>query len=82
MVQGLTQHCEAKVFGAGIMSSFGDTEHAWSRRFKLKVFDLSRVMETYFRTDEIQQEYFVVNDLAQLRQELNRWFDQFDLTHG
>lgn len=64
------------------MSSFGETEHAWSRRFKLNAFDLSRVMETSFRTDEIQQEYFVVNDLVQLRQELNGWFDQFDLTHG
>ena len=73
---------ETKVFGAGIMSSFGETEHAWSRRFKLNAFDLSRVMETSFRTDEIQQEYFVVNDLVQLRHELNGWFDQFDLTHG
>ena len=73
---------EAKLLGAGIMSSFGETEYAWSRRFKLKQFELSRVMETSFRTDEIQQEYFVLNDLVQLRLELNGWFDQFNLSHG
>ena len=39
-------------------------------------------METSFRTDEIQQEYFVLNDLVQLRLELNGWFDQFNLSHG
>ena len=73
---------EAKLLGAGIMSSFGETEYAWSRRFKLKQFELSRVMETSFRTDEIQQEYFVLNNLVQLRLELNGWFDQFNLSHG
>ena len=64
------------------MSSFGETEYAWSRRFKLRPFELNRVMETSFRTDEIQQEYFVLNDLVQLRLELNGWFDQFGLSHG
>ncbi|PCJ81047.1 MAG: phenylalanine-4-hydroxylase [Bacteroidetes bacterium] len=67
---------EAKLFGAGIMSSFGETKHAWDLRDNLKVFDLEEVMATPFRTDVIQDFYFILNDIPQLEQDLNSWFEK------
>lgn len=67
---------EAKLFGAGIMSSSGETKHAWGMRNNLKQFDLEEVMATPFRSDVIQDCYFILNDIPQLEQDLNSWFDK------
>ena len=67
---------EAKLFGAGIMSSYGETSHAWKLRNNLKVFDLEEVMATPFRTDVIQKEYFILDNIPELETELNNWFER------
>jgi len=67
---------EAKLFGAGIMSSYGETDHAWNLRNSLKVFNLEEVMATPFRVDVIQDEYFILNDIPELEKELNNWFER------
>ena len=70
---------EAKLLGAGIMSSFGETNHAWALREQLRPFDLEEVMSTPFRTDVIQTKYFIVEDVVQLRHDLDQWFHGFQL---
>jgi phenylalanine-4-hydroxylase len=67
---------EAKLFGAGIMSSYGETSHAWKLRNNLKVFDLEEVMTTPFRTDVIQDQYFILDSIPELENELNNWFER------
>ena len=71
---------EPQLLGAGIMSSFGETNHAWGLRKTLNSFEIEKVMDTPFRTDVIQTKYFMVDDVVQLRSSLNAWFQSFDLS--
>ena len=41
---------------------------------------LEEVMDTPFRTDVIQTEYFLVEDVVELRRDLDRWFATFHLS--
>lgn len=63
-----------QLMGAGIMSSFGETNHAWELRDTLIPFSIEEVMRTPFRTDVIQTKYFIVDDVVQLRHDLDSWF--------
>ena len=65
--------------GAGIMSSFGETNHAWGLRNTLIPFSIEEVMDTPFRTDVIQTKYFIVEDVVQLRRDLDAWFSAFQV---
>lgn len=67
---------EAKLFGAGIMSSYGETSHAWGLRNKLKVFNLEEVMSTPFRADVIQDKYYILESIPNLERDLNNWFER------
>jgi phenylalanine-4-hydroxylase len=67
---------EAKLFGAGIMSSYGETTHAWKSRNDLKVFNLAEVMSTPFRADVIQNKYYILDSIPVLEKELNNWFER------
>lgn len=64
---------EPRIIGAGIASSYGETEHSWSLRGQLEPFDLLTVMATPFRTDVIQTRYFVVEDINALVRSLELW---------
>jgi phenylalanine-4-hydroxylase len=65
---------EPKLFGAGIMSSHGETNHAWSMRGELLDFDLAQVMSTEFRSDVIQDKYFILDSIPQLEVDLDNWY--------
>ena len=62
-----------KAFGAGIMSSFGETNHAWGLRSDLRKFTLEGVMSTPFTTTEIQQTYFLIKDIPEVIRGLDDW---------
>ena len=57
------------------MSSFGETNHAWSLRDELSPFKLSDVMDTPYRTDTIQTQYFLLSSIDAMRRELGAWFE-------
>jgi phenylalanine-4-hydroxylase len=57
---------ELKIYGSGIISSVGETLHAIGDRSKKFDFDVERIMDHSFRTDIIQEEYFVIESLEQL----------------
>ena len=58
---------ENKMYGAGIISSKGETLHALSDRPRKKQFEISEIMAHDFRTDVIQEEYYVIDSFAQLK---------------
>lgn len=62
------------VFGAGIMSSHGETHHAWDLRTDLRKFTLEGIMSTPFTTTEIQTTYFLIEDVSEVIREMNDWF--------
>jgi phenylalanine-4-hydroxylase len=57
---------DIKVFGAGVISSQGETRHALSNRPEKMDFDIQRIFATDFRTDVLQDKYFVVDSFDQL----------------
>lgn len=58
---------DLKAYGAGILSSFGETQFALTDASPNRVgFDLMRVMRTQYRIDDFQQSYVVIDSFDQL----------------
>ena len=58
---------ELRIYGAGIVSSFGETRFSLeSPEPKRHAFDLHRVLRTRYRTDALQQAYFVIDSFDEL----------------
>ena len=59
-----------RIYGAGILSSPGEVEHALASPEPQRIgFDLRRVMRTRYKIDTFQQSYFVIDDFGQLFRE-------------
>lgn len=59
-----------KSYGAGIMSSFGETNRIAEHNCKFIDFSIHEVLEKAFQNDVMQEEYFVINSLEQLFESL------------
>lgn len=57
---------ELKIYGSGIISSTGETRHAMSTASRKHAFDAKAVMDHSFRTDIMQDDYYVVESFDQL----------------
>lgn len=56
-----------RAFGAGILSSFGETRHAVESPEPNRIgFDLRRVLRSEYRLDSFQATYFVIEDFEEL----------------
>ena len=62
----MRENGDLKIYGAGLLSSFGETNHVYSDKVGLKNFTVRDVLFTPFRNNEVQQLYFVVNDMNDL----------------
>ncbi len=62
---------ELKIYGAGIISSKGETEHCLSKDAKQLPFDIQTIFDTDYRTDVFQETYFVINSFQQLYDSLS-----------
>jgi phenylalanine-4-hydroxylase len=57
-----------RIFGAGIVSSHGESEYALDSPQPLRIgFDLRRIMRTDYRIDAFQRNYFVIDSFEDLR---------------
>ena len=61
---------ELKIYGAGIISSLGETKHCLGEQAIHLDFDVQTIFNTDFRTDIIQEKYFVVESFKQLFESL------------
>ncbi len=57
---------ELKIYGAGIISSAGETKHCLSKESEKINFDVKTILNTDFRTDIMQEKYFVIESFEQL----------------
>lgn len=55
-----------KIYGAGIISSKGETAHALGNASTKHEYDVARIFDHDFRTDIIQEEYYVIDSFEQL----------------
>lgn len=64
---GLIKNKEAKkIYGAGILSSHGETNFSLSEVPRHIPFDAEQIMFTHFENDKIQDKYFVIDSFRQL----------------
>jgi phenylalanine-4-hydroxylase len=63
----IRQGAELKLYGAGIVSSYGESRFALDDPSPHRIrFDLERVMRTRYRIDDYQQNYFVIESFEDL----------------
>ena len=61
-----------KSYGAGIMSSFGETNRIFNKNCEFLEFDIEMVLNKEFWTDKLQEEYVVIDSLEQLFESLQK----------
>ena len=57
---------QLKIYGSGIISSKGETIHCMSGKVKCLPFDVNIILDTDYRTDILQDNYFVIDSFDQL----------------
>ncbi|MCO4763722.1 MAG: phenylalanine 4-monooxygenase [Myxococcales bacterium] len=69
----IRQDGELKAFGAGLVSSIGELDHALSPSVTVHPFDLDAMAARPFVTTEIQADYFEVPSFEALEQAFDAW---------
>jgi monomeric phenylalanine-4-hydroxylase len=66
---GMVEHeGEVKAYGAGLLSSFGELEHAYSDNVERRPFDLEQVINTPYDYSEMQPILYVIPSYAELKE--------------
>ncbi len=63
---GLIQEEEVRIYGAGIISSFGEAISSLKLETEKKKFELDEVLNMEFITTEMQNFYFIIDSLEEL----------------
>lgn len=75
---GLVEHeGDIKAYGAGLLSSFGELEHAFSDKVIRKPFDLEEVINTPFDYSDMQPLLFVIPSYAELKEQTRKYIESF-----
>lgn len=56
----IKENNQTKIYGAGIISSSGETKYSLSEKSKHLIFDLKTVLNIPFYKDHIQEQYFII----------------------
>jgi phenylalanine-4-hydroxylase len=67
----ISENGKTKAYGAGIISSFGETNHALGEKASHFPFEVRTIMHKPFVNTEIQTDYFVIESFEQLYASLN-----------
>lgn len=70
---------EINAFGAGVISSADETKHALSSRSKKIDFSIEKIFDTNFRTDILQERYFVIDSFDQLLESVSEIEQKIEL---
>ncbi len=62
---------QLKIYGAGIMSSFGEVNHCLGDKVTRLDFDVDTIFSTNYRNDQMQNLYFVIDSYEQLYNSLD-----------
>lgn len=64
---------KTEIYGAGIMSSFGESNYIYETKPEIKPYHFSSIINQDFRTDQIQTLYFEIDDYEQLYNSLHKF---------
>lgn len=62
----MQENSQLKIYGAGILSSFGESLHVYSTHVELRKFSVEDVFLQPFHNNEVQHIYFVVENMDEL----------------
>jgi len=62
-----------KAFGAGLLSSFGECNNAFSRNIILRPFDVNEMKSTTVSAHEFHQKLFIIDSFDQINEALDDW---------
>lgn len=75
---GLVEHeGDIKAYGAGLLSSFGELEHAFSDKVERRKFDLEEVINTEYSYSDMQPLLFVIPSYAELKEVTRKYIESF-----
>lgn len=63
---GMINIDDPKIYGAGIISSFGETNRSISKEIHKIAFDMDEILMKTFKTDEVQNEYVCIDSFENL----------------
>ena len=68
---------EIKAFGAGLLSSFGELEHAFTGNVERRPFDLKQVINTPYNYSDMQPVLYVIPSYTELKEVTRRYIESF-----
>ena len=75
---GLVEHeGDIKAYGAGLLSSFGELEHAFSENVERRPFDLEQVINHEFTYSDMQPVLYVIPSYAELKEATRKYISRF-----
>lgn len=76
---GLVEHEGGiKAYGAGLLSSFGELEHAFGDEVERRPFDLEEVINTPYTYSDMQPILYVIPSYAELKEVTRKYIESFD----
>ena len=75
---GLVEHeGETKAYGAGLLSSYGELEHAFSNEVERRPFDLEQVINHDYTYSDMQPVLYVIPSYAELKEQTRKYIESF-----
>ena len=68
---------EIKAYGAGLLSSFGELENAFTDKVERRPFDLEQVINTDYDYSEMQPILYVITSYAELKEATRKYIESF-----
>jgi phenylalanine-4-hydroxylase len=72
------ENSDLQIYGAGILSSIGETDYCLSDDVKKIPFDLETILATPYIKDKFQEQYFILESIGQLRNALGQLRERFE----
>ena len=73
---------KAKCYGAGLISSFGETNHVFNDDITIEPYNISEVVDQVFTSDEIQNRYRLIDNFDALFESIEALETLFELNYG
>lgn len=75
---GLVEHeGDIKAYGAGLLSSYGELENAFSDNVERRPFDLDEVINTPYQYSDMQPVLYVIPSYAELKEVTRKYIESF-----
>jgi len=75
---GMVEHeGDIKAYGAGLLSSFGELEHAFSDQVERRPFNLEQVINHEYTYSDMQKVLYVVPSYAELKEVTRKYIESF-----